>query len=166
MEIHPSCFIAENATIIGNVTIEENSSVWYNTVIRGDENSVFIGKGTNIQDNVVIHVTKNNPAIIGENVSVGHNAVIHAAKIGNNCLIGMNATVLTGAEIGDGSLIGASALVPENKKIPENSLVLGIPGRVVRKDEKLVDMIIKNAMIYRKLAEEHKSGKYEIYLKP
>ncbi len=163
MKIHPSCFIAENATIIGDVTIEENCSIWFNAVIRGDKNSVFIGKGTNIQDNAVIHVTKNNPTIIGENVSVGHNAVIHAAKIGNNCLIGMNATVLTGAEIGDGSLVGACTLATQNMKIPENSLVLGVPGKVVRKDEKLIDMIIRNAMIYRKLAEEHKSGKYKIY---
>ncbi len=127
MKIHSSCFIAENTKIIGDVTIEENSSVWYNTVIRGDENSVFIGKGTNIQDNVVIHVTEKNPVIIGKNVSVGHNAVIHAAKIGNNCLIGMNATILTGAEIGDGSLVGACTLVTENMSIPENSLVLGVP---------------------------------------
>ena len=163
MKIHPSCFIAENATIIGDVTIGENCSVWYNAVIRGDRNSIVVGKGTNIQDNAVIHVTKHNATIIGENVSIGHSAIIHSAKIGNNCLIGMNATVLDGAEIGDGSLIGACALVTENKKIPENSLVLGVPGKVVKTDKKLGDMIIRNAEVYRKLAEEHKAKRYVRY---
>lgn len=163
MKIHPSCFIAENATIIGDVTIEENCSVWYNAVIRGDRNSIVIGRNSNIQDNAVIHVTRENPTIIGENVSIGHNAVVHAAKIGNNCLIGMNATILTNAEIGDGSLIGACTLVTENKKIPENSLVLGVPGKVVKTDKKLGDMIIRNAEVYRKLAEEHKRKKYDTY---
>ena len=163
MKIHPSCFIAENATIIGDVAIEENCSVWYNAVIRGDRNSIVIGKNTNIQDNAVIHVTKHNATIIGENVSIGHSAVIHSAKIGSNCLIGMSATVLDGAEIGDGSLIGACALVSKNKKIPENSLVLGVPGKVVKTDKKLVDIITRNAEVYRKLAEEHKAKKYSRY---
>lgn len=164
MKIHPSCFIAENATIIGDVTIEENCSVWYNAVIRGDRNSIVIGRNSNIQDNAVIHVTRENPTIIGENVSIGHNAVVHAAKIGNNCLIGMNATILTNAEISDGSLIGACALVTENKKIPENSLVLGVPGKVVKTDKKFVDMIIRNAEVYRKLAEEHNAKRYSRYI--
>ncbi|MCG2826758.1 MAG: gamma carbonic anhydrase family protein [Thermoplasmatales archaeon] len=164
MKIHPSCFIAENATIIGDVTIEENCSVWYNAVIRGDRNAILIGRGSNIQDNVVVHVTKENPTIIGENVSVGHAAVIHGGKIGSNCLIGMSATVLDGAEIGDGSLIGACALVTKNMKIPENSLVLGVPGKVVRKDEKLINMIIRNAEVYRELAEGHKAKKYSRYI--
>ena len=164
MKIHPSCFIAENATIVGDVTIEENCSVWFNAVIRGDRNSILIGRGSNIQDNVTIHATDKYNVIIGENVSVGHNAVVHSAKIGNNCLIGMNATILNNAEIGDGSLIGACALVPENKKIPENSLVIGVPGRVVKKDEKLREMIIKNAETYRKLADAHKAKKYSRYI--
>jgi len=163
MKIHPSCFIAENATVIGDVTMEENCSVWFNAVIRGDRNSIVIGRGSNIQDNAVVHVTKHNVTIIGENVSIGHSAIVHSAKIGNNCLIGMGATVLDGAEIGDGSLIGACALVTENKKIPENSLVLGVPGKVMKTDKKLESMIIRNAEVYRKLAEEHKVKRYVRY---
>ncbi|MDI6917549.1 MAG: gamma carbonic anhydrase family protein [Thermoplasmatales archaeon] len=163
MKIHSSCFIAENATVIGDVTIGENCSVWYNAVVRGDRNSIVIGKGTNIQDNAVVHVTKHNVTVIGENVSIGHAAVVHGAKIGGNCLIGMSATVLDGAEIGAGSLIGACALVTKNMKIPENSLVLGVPGKVVKTDKKLVDIITRNAEVYRKLAEEHKRKKYDTY---
>jgi carbonic anhydrase/acetyltransferase-like protein (isoleucine patch superfamily) len=163
MKIHPSCFIAENATIIGDVTIKENCSVWYNAVLRGDRSSIVIGKGTNIQDNVTIHGTDKYKVVIGENVSVGHNAVIHGGKIGNNCLIGMSATVLNNAEIGDGSLVGACTLVTQNIKIPENSLVLGVPCRIVRKDEKLVEIIIRNAEVYRELAGEYKIKKYSRY---
>lgn len=127
-------FIAPNATIIGDVEIGDESSVWFSTVIRGDVNYIRIGKRTNIQDLTMCHVTLNKwPLIIGSGVTIGHNAVMHGCVIRDFCLIGMGACVLDGAEIGHHSLIAAGALVRECEKIPEYSLVAGLPGQVKRK---------------------------------
>lgn len=131
-DIHESCFIADNATVIGRVELGKNSSIWFGTVVRGDVNYITIGENTNIQDNCTIHVNDDQPTVIGDNVTAGHGAIIHACKIGNNVLIGMGAIVLDGAEIGDNVIIGAGALVPPNKKIPSNSMVIGMPAKVVR----------------------------------
>lgn len=167
-KIHESCFVADNATIIGDVEIAEGCGIWYGAVIRGDLNPIRIGKGSNIQDNCVIHVSEENGVEIGENVSVGHLAMVHGAKIGNNVIIGINATVLDGAEIGDNSIIGANALVTSGMKVPPNSLVLGVPGKVVKTDEsgeKFREMCLENAKTYHRLRDEHKAGKHEIWKK-
>jgi carbonic anhydrase/acetyltransferase-like protein (isoleucine patch superfamily) len=155
--IHESCFIAKSAEVIGNVNIGENTSVWYNCVIRGDENKINIGNYTNIQDGSVIHISKEHGTEIGDYVTIGHKAIVHACKIGNNVLVGMGAIILDGAEIEDNVLIGAGSIVTPGKKIPSGSLVLGSPARVVRKltDEE-IKQLKQSAIDYVQYAEKHK----------
>lgn len=159
-EINDSAYIDTSAVIIGNVKIGKNCGVYPNTVIRGDENSVEIDEGSNVQDCCVIHVDEINKTKIGKNVSLGHAAVVHGATIEDECIIGMNSTVLNGAKIGKGSIIGANAIVTENKEIPENSLVIGVPGKVVKNSEKFREMGKKNSEKYKKLSLEHKNNKH------
>ena len=116
--IHESCVVVENATLIGQVTLKKNANIWYGAVLRGDDHYISIGENTNIQDNCVIHIDHDLPTIIGDFVTVGHGAIVHACKVGNNVLIGMGAIVLNGAEIGDNVIIAAGSLVPPGKKIP------------------------------------------------
>ena len=131
--LHPSVFVAEGAWIIGDVEIGKDSSVWFNTVIRGAVNYIRIGERTNIQDNSVIHVTHQKyPTTIGSNVTIGHNAVVHACTIYDYCLIGMGAVVLDDAKVGPYSLVAAGAVVTMQMVVPEGVLVAGIPARVVR----------------------------------
>ncbi len=130
--LHASAFVVPNATVVGDVTLHEGVSVWYGAVLRGDINRIVIGPRSNIQDNAVIHLSDDNPAIVGELVTVGHSAIIHACTVHDEVLVGMGAIVLDGAEIGARSIIGANALVTTGMKIPPGSLVLGSPGRVVR----------------------------------
>jgi len=125
-------FVAENATVVGDVTLGEHVSVWFNSVIRGDMNSISIGDGTNIQDSCVLHTGAGHTLVIGKEVTVGHMAMLHGCRVGDRCLIGINAIVLNGAIIGDNCIIGANALVPENRVIPDGSIVLGSPGKVVK----------------------------------
>lgn len=125
-------YIAKGAIVVGDVSIGEGSSVWYNAVLRGDIERIVIGKGSNIQDNAVVHLADDLPCLIGDLVTVGHGAIVHACTIGNECLIGMGATVLDGAVVGDQCLIGANSLIPPGKTIPAGSLVMGSPGKVVR----------------------------------
>ena len=157
MNIDKSVFVADGAKIIGDVTILENSSVFFNAVIRGDSSSISIGKNTNIQDNVVIHTSKNHKVIIGDNVSIGHGAIIHGCFIGNNVLIGMGAIILDGAVIGDNVIIGAGSLVSQNKIIEPNSLGFGNPFVLKRniKDEEILS-IKNNALEYVNKAKEYK----------
>jgi len=162
-EIHKSSFVAKTAVIIGDVKIGKECGVYPYAVIRGDENSIKIDDGSNVQDCCVIHVNKNYSVKIGKNVSIGHGAIIHGATIEDNVIIGMNATIMNGSIIRSGSIIGANALVTENKEIPENSLVLGVPGKVVKQDEKFREMATKNAETYQKLSKNHKEGKYIEY---
>ncbi len=162
-QIHESSFVAKSAVIIGSVTIGKNCGIWPNAVIRGDLQPIKIGDGCNIQDCCVVHVGEDYPVEIGDNVSIGHGAVIHGAIIEDDCLIGMNATVLNGVRIKRGSIIGANAMVKSGMEIPENSLVMGVPAKIVKQDEKLIDIINANGDTYRKLAKEHKEGKYEMY---
>jgi len=157
-KISPTAFVAYNATVIGDVTISDESSVWFNAVIRGDADTISIGKRTSIQDNVVIHTDAPHNIKIGDDVTVGHGAVLHGCKIANNVLIGMNATVLDGVEVGENCIIGANALVPPGKKIPAGSLVVGVPGKVQRQltDDDLAH-IRENAAVYVRLLKEYKS---------
>jgi carbonic anhydrase/acetyltransferase-like protein (isoleucine patch superfamily) len=125
-------FIAPGAVIIGNVTIHEGVSIWYNTVIRGDTGPIIIGRRSNIQDNCTLHLDADAPLTIGDECTIGHNAVVHGATLGNRVLVGMNAVVLNHATVGQETIIGACSLVPERKHIPGGTLVLGVPARVVR----------------------------------
>ncbi len=130
-KISKDTFVAENASIIGNVEIASNCSIWYGAVIRSEGSLVKIGEGSNLQDNAVIHVTPVLPTIIGKNVSIGHGAIVHAAKIGDGCLIGMGAILLNGCNIGAGSFIGAGCVVGEGMLVPEGSLVVGSPAKIL-----------------------------------
>ncbi|MEH6636748.1 MAG: gamma carbonic anhydrase family protein [Halioglobus sp.] len=123
-------FIAPNAAVIGNVTLHENSSVWFSCVLRGDAERIEVGAGSNIQDGTVLHADPGFPMVVGENVTVGHNAMLHGCSIGDGSLVGINAVVLNGAKVGKGCLIGANALVTEGMEIPDGSLVLGSPARI------------------------------------
>jgi carbonic anhydrase/acetyltransferase-like protein (isoleucine patch superfamily) len=154
--IHKSCYIAPTAVIIGDVTIGKNCGIFPNAVIRGDENTIVIEDGSNIQDCCVIHTDAEHQVHIGKNVTVGHGAIIHGATISDDCLIGIHATVLNGARIETGSIVGACALVTEEMMVPKHSLVLGIPGKIIKQDPQFVDMIRKNAEIYQRLSQKHK----------
>jgi carbonic anhydrase/acetyltransferase-like protein (isoleucine patch superfamily) len=163
INIHKSSFIAPSAMIIGDVTIGKNCGVFHHAVIRGDENSIVIKDGSNIQDCCVLHTDRDHVVKIGKNVTVGHAAVVHGATISDDCLIGIHATVLNGVMIGSGSIIGACALVTENMVVPENSLVLGIPGKIIKQDSHFIEMIRKNASEYQRLSKNHRQGKYPVY---
>lgn len=126
------CYVAENAAVIGDVTMGDDASVWFGASVRGDSGRVAIGPRTNIQDNVTVHCTEGVPTVIGADVSVGHNAVVHSATVEDGVLVGMGAVVLDGAVVGAGSIIGAGAVVTKGAVIPPNSLVMGIPARAVR----------------------------------
>lgn len=125
-------YITSRAVVIGDVTLGDHSSVWYNAVLRGDINRIVVGHHSNIQDNAVLHLADDYPCLIGNWVTVGHSAIVHACNVGDECLIGMGATILDGAEIGEQSIIGANALVTQAAQIPPGSLVLGSPAKVVR----------------------------------
>ena len=129
---HNNVFIADTARVLGNVELSDDVSVWFGAVIRADFDKVFIGKRTNIQENVIIHLDRGKPVIIGEDNVIGHAAIIHGATIGNGNLIGMRATILNGAKIGNHCIIGAHALVTENMEIPDGSMVLGTPAKIVK----------------------------------
>jgi len=126
-------FIAQTATVIGDVTLGAHASVWYGAVLRGDINRIAVGHHTNIQDNAVLHLADDYPCVVGNWVTVGHGAIVHACTVRDECLVGMGAVILDGAVIGKQSIIGAKALVTQGMKIPPGSLVLGAPGKVVRK---------------------------------
>lgn len=154
-------FLAEGARLIGDVTIGDDSAVWFNAVLRGDYSKIAIGRGTNIQDNVSVHGTEAYPVTIGDNVSVGHNSVVHGCTVGNNVLIGMGAVILNGAVIGDNSLIGAGALVTEGTVVPEGSLLVGVPGKVRRElTEEEIAGVRQNAEGYRLLKDRYLKGDF------
>lgn len=129
---HPTVFVAEGARVIGDVEIGEDSSVWFNTVIRGDINRIRIGKRTNVQDNCTLHVTSAHAATVGDSVTFGHGVVAHGCTIEDFCLIGIGSVVLDGAVIGRGSVIGAGSVVPPGMIVPPHALVLGVPGKVMK----------------------------------
>lgn len=163
--IDNTTFVHHTASIIGNVTIGKNCGIFPQAVLRGDENSITIGNGSNVQDCCVIHVDGKNGVKIADNVSLGHNVMVHGATIEEDCIIGIHATVLSGAVIKKGSIIGANALVTQDTVIPENSLVLGVPGKVVKQDEAYQQQAHKNATIYQHLTKEYLDGKYQEYKK-
>lgn len=151
-KVHEEAFVAETATVLGEVTIGEGSSIWYGAVLRGDIAPIRIGRYSNIQDNATVHNETNIPAEVGDYTVVGHNAIVHGCTIGNNCLIGMGAIILNGAVIGDNCIIGAGALVTEGKEIPANSMVIGTPGKIIRQvTEEEIEKVRKNAMRYNEL---------------
>ena len=162
-EIDKSSYVAKTAVIIGDVVIGKNCGIFPNAVIRGDQNTIEIGDGSNVQDCCVIHTNREHKVKIGKNVSIGHGAIVHGAIIDDDCLIGMNATILNGSKLGQGSVIGANALVKNNMDVPENSLVLGLPGKIIKQDEKFRETARLNAEVYQKLSKEYLRGKHSVY---
>lgn len=130
--LDPSAFIAPGAHVMGKVTLHKNSSIWFGAVLRGDNEMITVGEGSNVQENSVLHTDMGHPLTIGKNVTVGHQVTLHGCEIGDGSLIGIQAVVLNGAKIGKNCLIGAGALVTEGKVIPDNSVVMGSPAKVVR----------------------------------
>lgn len=152
-QIHENAFVASGARILGAVQLHDGASVWYNAVLRADGDTITVGAGSNLQDNVSVHVDAGSPVVIGADVSVGHNAVVHGCTIGDGSLIGMGAVVLNGARIGAGCLVAGGAVVLENAEIPAGSLVAGVPAKVRRPltDEEKAGLV-RNARVYR---QEH-----------
>ena len=151
-KIDSKAFVADSADLLGDVTMAEGSSLWFGAVARGDMDSIKIGKFTNVQDNVSLHVDNDMPLSIGDYTTIGHNAVVHGCTIGNNSLIGMGSVILNKAIIGDNCIIGAGAVITEGTVIPDNSLVVGAPGKVIREvSEEEIEYVRYNAVRYEKL---------------
>lgn len=147
--IHAKAWVAPSADLIGNIEIDEDSSVWFGCVLRADVNEVRIGKRSNIQDLSMIHTDVHTKTIIGDDVTIGHKVMLHGCTIENGCLIGMSATILDGAVIGEGSIVGANSLVTQGKKFPPRSLIMGSPAKVVKAlDKEEVEGLIKHAGHY------------------
>jgi carbonic anhydrase/acetyltransferase-like protein (isoleucine patch superfamily) len=162
-DIHPTAFVAPTAVIMGDVTLGEESSVWYTAVLRGDMAPIRIGARTNIQDATIVHVDEGVPCTIGDRVGVGHRVILHGCTVADECLIGMGSILLNGCVIGTGSVIAAGAVVPEGMEVPPGSLVMGVPGRVVRPvDAELARRIAGTWAHYVEQAKAHRSGRYPL----
>jgi carbonic anhydrase/acetyltransferase-like protein (isoleucine patch superfamily) len=157
--IDPTAWVAAEATLIGKVVVEAEASVWFGAQVRGDNEEIRVGAGTNVQENCVLHTDMGYPLTIGANCTIGHKAMLHGCTIGDGTLIGMGATVLNGAKIGAGCLIGAAALITEGKVIPDGSLVMGAPGKVVRQlDETARARLLASAASYQANARRFAAG--------
>lgn len=154
--LYAGCYVAENATIVGDVTIMPGASIWYNAVLRGDYASIAIGENTNLQEGVTAHCDRDATVVIGSNVTVGHHVLLHGCTVGNNCIIGMGAILMNNCQIGEGCIIAAGSVVTQNAVIPQGSLVMGAPAKVKRvlgREEEL--SIEKSAQMYLENAREH-----------
>ncbi len=159
VQLHPDAFIAPNATLIGSVVVEAEASIWFNVVIRGDNDLITIGAGSNIQDGSILHVDPGFPLSVGRHVTVGHKVMLHGCSIGAGSLIGINAVILNGAKIGSGCLIGANALVTEGMEVPDGAMVLGSPGKVVRTlDAAVRQQLLESALRYIENGRRYRQG--------
>jgi carbonic anhydrase/acetyltransferase-like protein (isoleucine patch superfamily) len=158
-EIAPDAWVAPGAHVLGRVVLEAGASVWFGCTLRGDNEMIHVGAGSNLQENTVCHTDPGCPLVIGKGCTVGHKAMLHGCTLGDNVLIGMGATVLNGAKIGDNCLIGAGALITEGKEIPPGSLVMGMPGKVVRElsDEQIAGLRL-SAERYQANAARFRAG--------
>ncbi|MBN9886447.1 gamma carbonic anhydrase family protein [Salipiger abyssi] len=158
-EIAADAWVAPDANLIGKVVLEEAASVWFGCTLRGDNEEIRVGAGSNVQENVVCHTDMGYPLVIGAGCTIGHKVMLHGCVIGENTLIGMGATILNGAKIGRNCLIGAGALITEGKEIPDGSLVMGMPGKVVRQlDEAAIAGLRKSARHYQDNARRYAAG--------
>lgn len=157
--IPTSAWVAENAQVIGNVTLGEDSSIWFAVVVRGDTESITIGRGSNVQDGSVLHADPGMPLVIGDDVTVGHQVMLHGCTIGDNTLIGIQAVVLNGAKIGKNSLVGAGSLVTEGKEFPDGSMIFGSPAKAVRQlSAEQIEGLKKTARHYVDNSARYKAG--------
>ncbi len=166
-ETRPTChedsWVAPDANVIGNVVLEEAASVWFCATLRGDNEQILVGAGSNVQENCVFHTDMGFPLTIGAGCTIGHKVMLHGCTIGDNSLIGMGATILNGAKIGKNCLIGAGALITEGKEIPENSLVMGVPGKVVKTLDAQAEQMLKiSALHYQDNMRRFRSDLKEI----
>lgn len=158
-EIDPDTWIAPDANVIGDVVLEAGVSVWFGAALRGDNEPIVVGAGSNIQENSTLHTDMGHPLTIGPGCTIGHLAIVHGCTVGQNTLIGMGATVMNGAVIGDNCLVGARAVVTEGKEIPSGSLVVGAPGRVVRSlDETAIEGLRESARNYQRKLRRYRDG--------
>jgi carbonic anhydrase/acetyltransferase-like protein (isoleucine patch superfamily) len=159
--IDPTAFVHPDAFVAGDVTISARVSVWPTAVIRGDSGRIIIGEESNVQDGTVIHVDQGVPTTIGRRVAIGHRAIVHGSTIEDDCLIGMGAILLNGVQVSSGSIIGAGAVCREGMRVPPNSLVLGVPGRVVRETTDAErERIARTVQSYLELQQAHRRGDY------
>jgi carbonic anhydrase/acetyltransferase-like protein (isoleucine patch superfamily) len=159
--IDPSAFIATGAVVVGDVTLGAEASVWYQAVVRGDMEPIVIGERSNIQDGCVVHVDEGLPCTVGRRVVVGHRVILHGCTVEDDCLIGMGSVVLNGATIGAGSLVAAGAVVPEGMTVPPGSVVMGVPGRIVRQvDDQTARRMAEGWKHYVELARAHAGGEF------
>ncbi len=162
-DLHETAWVAPDANLIGKVVLEEKASVWFGCTLRGDNEEIRVGAGSNVQENVVCHTDMGYPLVIGAGCTIGHKVMLHGCVIGENTLIGMGATILNGAKIGKNCLIGAGALVTEGKEIPDGSLVMGMPGKVVRDmSPEAIEGLKKSALGYQGNAARYRDGLREI----
>lgn len=156
-QLDPTAFVFETAVLIGDVRMAANTSVWPSAVLRGDNDPIFLGEGSNVQDGSILHTDLGHPLVIGKNVTIGHQVMLHGCTIGDGSLVGMQAVILNGARIGRNCLIGAGALIAEGKEIPDNSMVLGRPGKIVRTlSEEEVANLRKGPLHYQERAREYR----------
>ena len=156
-----SIYVDPTAIIIGEVQLADGVSIWPYAVLRGDEERIQVGEGTNVQDHVMLHVGPGAPTIIGRNCTIGHGAVINGAIIGDHCIIGMNSSILDGAKIGEECVIGANAVITNKMDIPPRSVVVGVPGRIVRSDDKtILSRAVESARNYQKLRDDYLAGRH------
>jgi carbonic anhydrase/acetyltransferase-like protein (isoleucine patch superfamily) len=162
-QIHPTAWVAPTAVLIGKVVIGPRVNIWFGAVLRGDNEVIMVGEGSNIQENCVLHTDMGYPLTIGANCTIGHKAMLHGCVIGDGSLIGMGATLLNGARIGEGCLVGACALITEGKQIAQGSLVMGAPGKVVRQlDEIARARLLASAAHYQANAARFAQGLRQI----
>lgn len=161
--IHPTAFIAPTAVVMGDVTLDEDSSVWYGAVLRGDMAPIVIGAQSNIQDGSIVHADAGVPCSVGRRVSVGHRVILHGCTVEDDCLIAMGSVLLNGVRIGAGSVVAAGTVVPEGTQVPPGSLALGVPGRIVRQvDAALASRVAATWSRYVKEARAHREGRYPL----
>ena len=161
--IHPTAFIAPGAAVMGDVTLGADASVWYGAVVRGDMAPIVIGAETNLQDGTIVHVDEGAPCTIGRRVGVGHRVILHGCTVEDECLIGMGSVLLNHVRIGTGSVVAAGAVIPEGMQVPPQSLVMGVPGRIVRTvDAVLTERIAATWAHYIAQARAHRAGKYPV----
>lgn len=162
-QIDEDSWIAPDANVIGKIVIQEGASVWFGATLRGDNEEIVIGKGSNVQENTIMHTDMGHPLTVGEGCTIGHKALLHGCTIGDNTLIGMGAVILNGAKIGKNCLIGANALITENKVIPDGTLVMGSPGKVVRElDEQGIQGLRASALNYQQNMRRFRAGLAQI----
>jgi carbonic anhydrase/acetyltransferase-like protein (isoleucine patch superfamily) len=164
ISIDPTAYVAPGAALVGTVTLGPRSSVWFHVTLRGDIAPIRVGADSNIQDGAVVHVDRDAPALLGQRVTLGHGAIVHASTIEDDVLVAMKAVVLSGCHVGRHSLIGAGAVLPEGTRVPEGSLVLGVPGKVIRPlTAEEIERVHRNAADYVELARAYRQGGFTVF---